>query len=492
MSKITMGRAVGLAAMAAALGACGMSDAGMGGFAGKMDKENIGLASRAQGALIEGNHAEAIALAERAVEASPTDAGFRALLGNIYFADGRFASAEAAYRDSLSLMPAQPKIIMKKALVEIAQGKRHQALAGLEQARGYVDAADLGLAVAMAGRPQVALEILETAARSPAATARTRQNLALVHAMNGNWEAARIVAAQDVPADQLDARLQSWMQMANPEHPSQQVAALVGVTPAPVDPGQPVRLALHADADQPRYASLAPQRVASPTPAPSSLPAPAPSPSSLAAPVAVAAAPAPMRAPSAPAPAAALPTIAPDPAPSVYATTVDIPVRDIELVDVTAEAAAADEAETRPALDVDPVAPVALLAEAARTAREATPQPALSRQTTRLTESVRSIRAEAVAAERASRSVVQLGSYSRRSSLQRGWALATARVDALAAYQPMAARLELDGKTFYRLAAHGFASDAAARDFCVEVKQAGGECFVRKMNGDAPTRFASR
>ena len=38
----------------------------------------------------------AIPLAERAVEKSPRDAGFRALLGNCYLAGGRFASAEAA------------------------------------------------------------------------------------------------------------------------------------------------------------------------------------------------------------------------------------------------------------------------------------------------------------------------------------------------------------------------------------------------------------
>ena len=41
----------------------------------------------------------AIDLAERAVAKTPDDAGFRALLGNAYFAGGRFASAEAAYKD---------------------------------------------------------------------------------------------------------------------------------------------------------------------------------------------------------------------------------------------------------------------------------------------------------------------------------------------------------------------------------------------------------
>ena len=40
----------------------------------------------------------AIDLAERAVAKTPSDAGFRALLGNAYFAGGRFRSAEVAYQ----------------------------------------------------------------------------------------------------------------------------------------------------------------------------------------------------------------------------------------------------------------------------------------------------------------------------------------------------------------------------------------------------------
>jgi cytochrome c-type biogenesis protein CcmH/NrfG len=77
-------------------------------FGGKVDTSNIGLATRASAALVAGDTASAISLAERAVEASPNDAGFRALLGNIYFASGRFASAESAYRDSIALLSSQP------------------------------------------------------------------------------------------------------------------------------------------------------------------------------------------------------------------------------------------------------------------------------------------------------------------------------------------------------------------------------------------------
>ena len=98
--------------------------------------QNVGVATRAQIALEQGDHATAIDFAERAVEGTPRDAGFRALLGNAYFSGGRFASAEAAYRDSLVLSPNQPQLVLKLALVAIAQGKNGEALAQLDAARG--------------------------------------------------------------------------------------------------------------------------------------------------------------------------------------------------------------------------------------------------------------------------------------------------------------------------------------------------------------------
>ena len=61
-----------------------------------------------------------------------------------------------------------------------------------------------------------AIAILEPAARQAGADARVRQNLALAYALTGDWTAARTVAAQDVPADQLDARIQQWMVLAKP------------------------------------------------------------------------------------------------------------------------------------------------------------------------------------------------------------------------------------------------------------------------------------
>jgi D-alanyl-D-alanine carboxypeptidase len=218
-------------------------------FGGKVDTSNIGLATRAQMALASNDIASAISLAERAVDNSPRDAGFRALLGNCYLAAGRFASAEAAYRDSLSLLETQPQLILKLALVQIAQGKADEAKSLLAQAQSVLDPADVGLALALAGDPHSAVAVLEPSARAAGADARTRQNLALAYAFAGNWTMARVVAAQDVPADQLDARIEQWAQLAKPARASDQVAAFIGIQPAAADPGQPVRLALNKAED---------------------------------------------------------------------------------------------------------------------------------------------------------------------------------------------------------------------------------------------------
>ena len=150
-------------------------------FGDKIDKSNIGVAIRAQTALEAGDYASAVSLAERAVGNTPNDAGFRALLGGAYFGAGRFASAESAYRDSLSLMANQPQVVLKLALVTIAQGKNDEAMALLEASRNALDPADYGLALALAGQPQAAVVALDAAARDAAAretgaAARVRQN----------------------------------------------------------------------------------------------------------------------------------------------------------------------------------------------------------------------------------------------------------------------------------------------------------------------------
>ena len=154
----------------------------------------LAYALRAQMALGAGDYATAVDLAERAAEQNPQDINVRVLLGNAYFGAGRFASAEAAYGDALSLAPAQPQVILKRALVQIALGKNDEAIANLQAAHGYIDAADFGLALALAGRADEAVQVLDVAARAQGADFRVRQNLALSHALVGDWTAARTVA----------------------------------------------------------------------------------------------------------------------------------------------------------------------------------------------------------------------------------------------------------------------------------------------------------
>ena len=126
-----------------------------------------------------------------------------------------------------------------------AQGKNDEAVAFLEAGRGVLDAVRLRPR-AGACRPvrprRSRCSRPRLASRAP--TRRVRQNLALAHALAGDWTEARTIAAQDVPADQLDGRIQQWMQLASPKHAGRPGRGAVGVTPAAVDAGQPVRLAL--------------------------------------------------------------------------------------------------------------------------------------------------------------------------------------------------------------------------------------------------------
>ena len=278
--------AASLAVLASMIAGCAAPQAHVGAashVSGKSDGE-VGYATRALMALNSNNVPVAIDFAEKAVEKTPKSAELRALLGNCYFAAGRFKSAEAAFRDSLTLQPVQPQVVLKYALVQIAQGKNREAVALLNEARPILETSDYGLALALAGRPADAVAVLDPAARERGADATVRQNLALAHALAGEWEQARIIAAQDVPANLLDQRIDQWMQLATPKHASDQVAALVGVTPAAADAGQPVQLALNPTATRLADAAPVPQQetpvveAAAVAPAPIAVAAVAPAP----------------------------------------------------------------------------------------------------------------------------------------------------------------------------------------------------------------------
>jgi len=185
----------------------------------------------------------AIRFAEEAVALQPRAAGYRMLLGQGYLQAGRFASARAAFADVLLLDPGNGRAGLNLALAQIATGDWQAARATLDTHAGAIAPADRGLALALAGDPAGAVALLMEAARTPGATAKVRQNLALALALAGQWQAARAAASADMSPADVDARMAQWAAFAQPSAASEQVATLLGVRAA-ADPGQPVALAL--------------------------------------------------------------------------------------------------------------------------------------------------------------------------------------------------------------------------------------------------------
>jgi Flp pilus assembly protein TadD len=434
-------------------------------FGGRTD-DNVGLATRAMMALNSKNLPSAIDFAERAVQKTPDDAGFRAILGNAYFAAGRFASAEAAYKDSLSLYSNQPQVILKLALVETALGKKDEAVAFLQAGREVLDPSNYGLALALAGRPSEAIPVLEAVAREPGADATIRQNLALAHALAGDWTEARTIAAQDVPGNKLDARIQQWMQLAAPKNPSDQVAALVGVTPAAVDNGQPVRLALRKSDTLLAQAAPARRPVAAPQLAASSR-------GIAKADLAEAAAPSPGDPPAIQSARPAVPAVAPAPfAPEIL--------------------------EKRPVAEAEVPTPVAMISTAAHQVSAAA-----SNEVKSLVAAVMPKKAAPAVHHAARRvasrrpvgpgdSVMQIGSYRSPEQVTAGWNRLTQRFPALRGYLPLRARFNSPNGTYWRLSIQGFANQHDALARCEQLRNHGGKCFVRGFAGDSPVEIASR
>ena len=198
---------------------------------------------QANKALKKRKFADAVGFAELAVSAAPQNASYRSLLGQAYLSSGRFSSAESAFSDSLSLSPDDARVALNLALAQIANGRNDSAIRTLETHRQSLSAADFGLALALAGDPKGAVSLLEIAARDGRADVKLRQNLALSYALAGKWTNARVMAAQDLSLDLVDARMTQWAEFVSPKASSQQVASLLGVKPVN-DAGQPMRLAL--------------------------------------------------------------------------------------------------------------------------------------------------------------------------------------------------------------------------------------------------------
>jgi Flp pilus assembly protein TadD len=457
MSKVALKLAVSALAMGTTMVGCAQGGSTgpsvASARAATVEEGALAAYNRARALVAESRLAEAIAPAEQAVELSPTDSGYRMLLGDLYLRNGRFASAEAAFRDVLTLDPSSQRAGISIALTQVAQGRSGEALDVLDRLAEVAPPADLGLAYALAGQPQRAVEMLEGAARTPGANGRVRQNLALAYALAGEWEKARVTASQDVSPQELNSRLQHWASFAQPKASWDQVASLFNTTAAPQDPGQPVRLAL-APRAQDGTAFAAAETPASPEPA---------------AEMAIAGQP------------ALVQTASADETPQWVSASV---------IENAPPEQGLTEEDTRPVYAEAVEALVKTEAPAVRVAAAPTVgAPARS------FDAPRSVRAaKAVAQPRAmgtGRFAVQLGAFGSPAQVERAWASAYKRYG-FGGHTPLSTTIRTAGGTFHRLSVAGFASHSEASAVCRSVKAKGGACFVRTVAGDAPVQWASR
>lgn len=410
--------------------------------------------TKAQTALEAGKVDKAISYAEAAVLASPRDPEYRAILGSAYLEAGRYQSAATAYEDAVELGDVRGRTVLIYALTKIANGDKQVALSALQARQNSVPRADLGLALALAGEADRGVKILVDTIREGDTSPKVRQNLAYAYALAGNWRAARVMASEDVPADKLDARLSDWASTARPEDSMLRVSNLLGLKPVS-DGGQPQFLALSNFPSQPALAQEAAQMAkaeenaapAEPRPSEtlafgqgrfdgvthgSSVAKPAPAPS-VAAPV-------------------AKPSVAQIPAPRV-ATRPAAP-RFVSNEVVQKVAASAPRVAARPA-------------------------PSRASAPTRTTQAstARTAPATAPATGSADTHHIQLGSFNSREVAEQKWAEFQRSYPALKNRDLVITEAQVNGRTYFRVAAAGFGA-RDARSMCGSVKSSGGGCFA--------------
>lgn len=418
------------------------------GCAGKVAPSAAMSAEGAKAALAKGKGEKAVSLAEAAALASPRDAGTRALLGAAYLEAGRFASAASALNDAIQLGDSSSRTLLTYSLALSALGRYPEAQALLATHESKIDPVDFGLAITLAGSPQQGVEALSNALRYGENTPKLRQNLAYAFALSGDWRSARLLAAQDVTADKLDDRLGEWATLSTPQQAMHRVAALLGVT-AKEDAGQPVHLALSNFPTNEQLAAESATNEAGP---------------------AVGAALAQAELPAADAIAA--------------------PAEEVAIAALDPTPVATSSTPAAPRIMLPKPTPVKARVRVAAKPVSAKPSPAFQAAFVRQPGAYR----------------VQLGSYASASAASDAWTRFQKRHPELKGAERIVAKAIVNGKTYYRVAAGGFAK-ASAVSFCSRVKSAGGGCLayagtlptgpaakpaVRTAAGKQPTRVAAR
>lgn len=411
-----------------------------------------------------------VAAAERDVARQPTSAAARARLGQTYLGAGRFVSASAAFEDAVALGDQSGATALGMALSYIGTGRDAEAASLLGQWRDTIPASDHGLALALAGQPAEAIQILSGIIKQGENTPKVRQNLAYSYALAGYLPQARVIAAQDVPLDQLDARISEWALQASVGNSQSRIAALLGA-PVRSDPGLPVQLALaqgapalaRAQVPAPIQASAQMQAASIAEPqadqlSGDELPAlaePAPMP--------VAADPAPMLAEAEPAPPA------PEPAAPAMMAQADGAT--------PAQASSRIRFVSNPVVqDISNYVPATQMAHAVAS----TPSPALARTSVAARASAKSPPARKPAT--GTTHLVQLGSFTTEEGAHRAWRIFQRRDPRLKDHELRITKAMVNGRTYFRVAAAGFDA-GSARAHC---SSAARECFAYAARRELP------
>jgi Flp pilus assembly protein TadD len=430
----TLGVPLGLA------GALGLALVASTGFSGAVvaKPSTDRTAAEAQTALKKGKVEKAIALTEALVAANPREPSYRTLLGQAYMKAGRFDSAATTFDDAMKLGDNTARTALALSLARVAQGRNREAVAILDDWRDAIPASDLGLALALSGETSRGVAILADAVRSGDQSAKTRQNLAYAYALDGRWREARVMAEQDVPADQVDKRISEWAARAKPEDNALRVAGLLGA-PLRADPGQPTALALNASPAQEQLAvETAATQTAPALAAKGELPATSEAPEALA----------------------------------VY-RPVDAPVEAAPAPRTFDSAFAAQEVGQ----PVAAAAPQPKVKPAAKKAR------VLARHKPGLRP-----RQASVKFGNGSTHLVQLGSFFTAQGARRAWGIYAAQNPELKNYKMTITQAKVRGRNYFRVAAGGL-NGKGASGLCGTVKNRGGACFAYALpprSGNAP------
>ncbi len=457
-------------------------------------------ATQAQAALAEGRVDRGLRLAEQTVEAEPRSAAYRAMLGKAYLDAGRFASAETSFNDAMALGDNSPRTALSLALSLSAQERYGEAAALLNDWEGQIATADLGLALALAGQPERGIHLMGNAIRGGENTIKMRQNLAYAYAVAGRWREARLMAAQDVPADQVGARMAQWAEMASPDAYQLRIARLLGVPAGVRDMGQPTVLAL---ANTPGIEQLASEASGYAVASRAELPAAAPA--ALAVPegrMAVTAS------------AGELPSVG-RPAPTVNVAAGDAVAasqpRDFATAFATNAPSGGSLAQvtqdairfvSQPVVQTTATRYGAVPASAAAEAPAAAP--ALAAREAAST-GARQVASRVIVANAGSEDaaiealsladgthLVQLGSFSSEQGARRAWGIYVSRYPELSAHDMVITEAMVRGKRYFRVSAAGF-DRADSRAMCSSVNTRGGDgCISWAANAPLPGALPGR